>query len=219
MAGLVTEAYKADFVGAHPWRIPIFLFREHDDVDKYLWALRFDPGRVREIYGRHGTDFVGITLDHAGEVVRVIAGEAKWRKSLTAAVVADLLHGQKERNEAGELEHNGKGIWFELNRDTVIPHGLRQLQFLLQQRDPEGHEAAIISIDRAVLGQGPPPARTDLVVIAGNGAKRRNKGDVLIGWEEMPAAYQAGRDLQVVELILDGGDDLIDPLYTSLWSD
>lgn len=219
LAGLVTEAYKEHFVGGHRWRVPIFLFREHDDVDKYLWALRFDPGRVREIYGRHGTDFVGITLDDDGEVVRVIAGEAKWRKSLTPAIVAELLHGKKERNEAGELEHNGKGIWFELNRDTVIPHGLRQLQYLLQQRDPVGHEAAIISIDRAVLELGPPPARTNLVVISGNGAKRRNEGDVLIGWEEVPAEYQAGHDLQIVEVILDGGDDLIDALYASLWSD
>lgn len=49
----------------------------------------------------------------------MIAGEAKWRKTLTPGAVATLLHGPKVRNEAtGELEHDGKGIWRELNRDT-----------------------------------------------------------------------------------------------------
>src|SRR3546814_1800506 len=81
MAGLVTEAYQNEFVGGHLWQVPIFLFREHDDVEKYLWALRYDPERVREIYGRHGTDFVAISLNDDREVVRVIAGAAKWRRS------------------------------------------------------------------------------------------------------------------------------------------
>lgn len=220
MAGLVTEAYQEDFVGGHAWQVPIFLFREHDDVEKYLWALRYDPARVREIYGRHGTDFVAISVDHTGEVVRVIAGEAKWRKTLTPGAIATLLHGPKVRNEAtGELEHDGKGIWRELNRDTHVPHGLRQLQFLLEQCDPEGHAAAILSIDRAVLGLGAQAERTDLVIICGNGAARREKADPFIPWENKPAEYLAGRDLQVVEVVLEGGDALIDALYASLWSE
>lgn len=220
MAGLVTEAYQQDFVGGHAWRIPIFLFREHDDVEKYLWTLRYDLKRAREIYGRHGTDFVGIALSQGGEVIRVIAGEAKWRKTLNESTVAALLLGQKEKNkDTGVLEHNGRGIWFELNRDTVIPHGLRQLQFLLELRDPYGHAAAIASIDRAVLELGPPPARTDLIVISGNGAAKRENSESIIPWEKMPAEYKAGRDLQIVEVILKDGGTLIDLLYASLWDD
>lgn len=220
MAGLVTEAYQKEFVGGHVWQVPIFLFREHDDVEKYLWALRFDPERVREIYGRHGTDFVAISLNGGGEVARVIAGEAKWRKTLTESAVANMFHGPKVRDEdTGELAHNGKGIWYGLNHDTAIPHGLRQLQFILEQRDREGHANAILSIDRAVLNLGPPPERTDLVVICGNGAAKREKADPLIPWEELPAEYEVGRDLQVVEVVLEGGDALIDALYASLWSD
>lgn len=220
MAGLVTEAYQGEFVGGHAWRVPIFLFREHDDVEKYLWALRFDPTRTREIYGRHGTDFIAISLNEDGEVVRVIAGEAKWRASLTPSVVANLLYGQKEENEeTGELEHNGRGIWYEVNRDTPIPHGLRQLQRLLEERDPDGHAAAILSIDRAVLGEGPPPGRTNLVLIVGNGAARREPSECLIAHEAAPAEYTAPHDLQVVEVILENGEALIDGLYTSLWPD
>jgi hypothetical protein len=220
VAGLVTEAYQHEFVGGHLWRVPIFLFREHDDVEKYLWALRFDPARTREIYGRHGSDFIGISLNAQGEVVRVIAGEAKWRKTLTDSVIKSLLHGPKEEDEdTGEMVHNGRGIWFEINRDSPIPHGLRQLQKLLEQRDPDGHASAILSIDRAVLGQGSPPGRTNLVLIVGNGAKRREPGSVLIPWEQPPGEYTAPHDLQVVEVILEGGDALIDKLYATLWRD
>lgn len=220
VAGLVTEAYQAEFVGGHPWRVPIFLFREHDDVEKYLWTLRFDPTRTREIYGRHGSDFIGIALNAQGEVVRVIAGEAKWRKSLTDSVIKSLLLGPKEEDEdTGEMVHNGRGIWFEVNRDTPIPHGLRQLQRLLEQRDYDGHANAILSIDRAVFGQGPALGRTNLVLIIGNGAKRRKPLSVLIPWEQPPVEYTAPHDLQVVEVILEGGDALIDELYATLWQD
>lgn len=220
VAGLVTEAYQSEFVGGHAWRVPIFLFREHDDVEKYLWALRFDPTRTREIYGRHGSDFIGISLNAQGEVARVIVGEAKWRKSLTDSVVKSLLLGPKEKDEdSGEMVHNGRGIWFEVNRDTPIPHGLRQLQKLLEQRDPDGHANAIMSIDRAVLGQGPTLGRTNLVLIVGNRAKTREALTCQIPWEETPNEYTAPHDLQVVEVVLEGGDGLIDALYTTLWQD
>lgn len=218
VAGLVTQAYQEEFVGGHEWRVPIFLFRQHDDVEKYLWTLRWDPARTREVYGRHGSDFIGIAMNAAGEVVRVIAGEAKWRKRLQDAVVANLLFGPKEPNDAGELVHNGRGIWFELNRDTPIPHGLRQLQRLLEQRDPNGHAAAIVSIDRAVLGLIAPLERTNLVVIIGNAKANREPLTTVIPWEALPDEYTSPNDLQVVEVILSGdGDDLIERLYSSLW--
>ncbi|PTQ59432.1 hypothetical protein C8J26_3182 [Sphingomonas aurantiaca] len=218
MAGLVTEAYQGKFVGGHAWVVPIFLFREHDDVENYLWALKADPGREREIYGRHGTDFVGISLNPDGEVARMIVGECKWRLSLTKSAVASLLYGPKvEDEETGVSQHNGKGIWYGINRDSPIPWGLRQLQKLLEEKDPEGHASAIYSIDHAVLGDGDKPERTDMVLIVGNGARRRGDGDCLIDWEELPADYTAGYDLQVVEVILNGGEDLIAQLYASLW--
>ena len=220
VAGLVTQAYQDEFVGGHAWRVPIFLFRQHDDVENYLWALRWNPARTREIYGRHGSDFIGIAVNAAGDVVRVIAGEAKWRKRLQEAVVANLMLGSKERNAAGDLVHNGRGIWFEMNRDSPIPHGLRQLQRLLEQRDPDGHAAAILSIDRAVLGLAAPFARTNLILIVGNAAANREAKTSVIPWEELPEEYTSAHDLQVVEVILSGdGDDLIDGLYSTLWQD
>jgi hypothetical protein len=150
--------------------------------------------------------------------LRVIVGEAKWRTSLTDSVVKSLLLGPKEKDEdSGEMVHNGRGIWFEVNRDTPVPHGLRQLQKLLEQRDPEGHANSILSIDRAVFGQGPLPGRSNLVLLVGNGARRREALSCLIPWEEAPAEYTAPHDLQVVEIVLEGGDRLIDELYATLW--
>jgi len=220
IAGLVTQAYGNEFIGGHEWRVPIFLFRQHDDVEKYLWAARYNPERRREVYGRHGSDFIGIALNAIGEVVRIIAGEAKWRAVLRTAVVDNLLLGDKVRDpETGELVHDGHGIWFELNRDSPLPHGLRQLQRLLELRDPNGHANAILSIDRAVFGQGPVPGRTNLLLMVGNGAARRKALECLIDPDTCPEEYTAPYDLQVVEVILEGGEDLIDGLYSTLWQD
>ncbi len=42
---------------------------------------------------------------------------------------------------------------------------------------------------------------------------------MLIGWKEAPEEYTAAHDLQVVELILTDGEQLIDGLYSSLWQE
>lgn len=219
VAGMMTEAFQGQFVGGHEWRIPIFLFREHADVEAYLWDLSRDPARTRQIFGRFGSDFVGLSMNDAGEVVRFIAGEAKWRQQLTKSAVDSLMLGKwEEDEETGERARSGRGVWFEINRDTPIPLGLRQLQRLLELRDPEGHQAAILSIDRAIILENAPPLpRTNLILIAGNGARGRKALDVLIGWEEAPEEYTAPHDLQVVELILTDGEALIDGLYSTLW--
>ena len=95
---------------------------------------------------------------------------------------------------------------------------MRQLQRLLELRDPDGHQAAILSIDQAIILENTPPLpRTNLILIAGNGARDRKALDVLIGWEEAPEEYTAPHDLQVVELILTDGEALIDGLYSTLW--
>jgi hypothetical protein len=221
MAGMMTEAFQAKFVGGHEWRIPIFLFREHADVEAYLWVLARNPARVRQIFGRFGSDFLGLSLNQAGEVVRIIVGEAKWRQRLTDSAVASLLLGPwEEDEETGERVRSGRGVWFEVNRDTPIPHGLRQLQRLLELRDPEGHQAAILSIDRAIILENAPPLpRTNLILIAGNGARERKALESLIGWKDISEEYAAPNDLQVVELILTDGEQLIDRLYSTLWQE
>jgi hypothetical protein len=218
MAGLITEGYKHEFVGSHDWKVPVFLFRAHEAAEQYLWTLRFEPDRKRQIFGRLGSDFIGIALNPENEVIRVIVGEAKWRAKLSQSVVDALLNGPKQKNsETEESVHNGRGIWFELNRDTPIPHGLRQLQRILEATDPGGYSSTIISIDRAVLGKGPQPARTNMVLIIGNGSSKREELTCLVPSEALPSEYTASHDLQVAEVVLQDGELLIDELYSSLW--
>src|SRR3546814_5083137 len=96
MAGLLTEVYQEQFVGGHSWTVPIFLFRYHADVESYLWTFARDADRARQIFGRFGSDFIGLSLGDDGEVVRLIAGEAKWRNRRTQSAVDTLMVGDYE---------------------------------------------------------------------------------------------------------------------------
>jgi hypothetical protein len=216
LAGLVTENYN--FIGNHQWMIPIFLFRYHSDVEKYLFDLARDPNRTRTVFGRFGSDFIGLSLGADGSVIRFVAGEAKWRKKLHRSVVEELLLGEWVTDAEGRRIRSGKGIWYEINKDTPVPHGVRQLQRLLLERDPIRYSMAILSMDRALaLRDAVPIPRTDLILIAGNDVPSRGKTHSLIPWEETPSEYTAGNDLQVVEVILNDGEELIDAIYDSLW--
>lgn len=220
MAGLVTESYE--LVGEHDWCVPIFLFRHHEDARNYLFALARNPERKRQTIGRLGSDFIGLLLDEDRAVARFIAGEAKWRKTLTPSAVEALMHGEKINDPAGGTAkvHSGKGVWNDVNNDPPVPIGVRQLMRLLEELDPDGYDAAILSMEQALVVRNPQPLpRTNLIIIVGNGAARREPMKCLLPFENMPGEYTAGHDLQLVEVVLKNGEDLIDELYESLWAD
>jgi hypothetical protein len=176
LAGLLTESY--DFVGNHEWCVPIFLFRYHDDAFNYLFALARDPGRTRQTIGRLGSDFIGLLLDDEGKVVRIISGEAKWRKTLSQGTVDNLMHGDWEDDGNGGRTRSGKGVWNSVNKEPPVPSGVRQLQRLLQKHDPEGYDAAILAMEKVLVMRNPQLIpKTDLVVIAGNARARRQDGE------------------------------------------
>ena len=133
--------------------------------------------------------------------------------------MTELMHGKLVKNKnTGAKVRSGKGIWYQVNRDIPAPHGLRQLQRLLRELDPEGHSAAILSLDRVLsVRNATPLPRTNLIFIAGGDVASRDGQNSLIPWEELPADYTAPHDLQVVEMILNDGDTLIDGLYDALW--
>lgn len=219
MSGMMTEA--CHFVGDHEWIVPVFLFRNQEDVRQYIYVLARDPSRTREVYGRKGDDFIGLAVDDQGAVTRVIAGEAKWRKRWTPSVRDGVMLGDKVETPkgSGNLVHNGRGVWFEINRALDQPIGLKQLQDILQEIAPDEYSGVILSIDRIIQLQNPAPLeRTDLILLAGGGAASREQGTSLLEQEKKPVEHLKDRDLQVVEIILDDGDDLIDALYDSLWS-
>ncbi|MNV63577.1 hypothetical protein D3C71_1561800 [compost metagenome] len=217
MTGLMTQAYQ--LVGAHHWTVPIFLFRYHAEVEAYLFDLARDPGRVREVSGRHGNDFIALGIDPAsGELVRFLAGEAKWRATLTQSTMDNMMLGALTGPENARVRDN-KGVWNELNRGLATPQGLEQMQRLLCEKAREQYAEAIVSLDRVLLIGAVPLPRTDLVFIAGNRAASRIHGATLLPTGAPPAEYTANRPLQVIELVLENGVELIDNLYNSLWDE
>jgi hypothetical protein len=212
MSGMMTEAL--DFIGEHEWVVPVFLFRNQEDAQQYIYTLSRDPGRIREVYGRKGDDFIGIVIDHEGKVKRFIAGEAKWRQTWNDSTLDRVMLGEKIKDpkDPNKRVHNGKGVWFEINRALKVPIGVKQLQQLLQELAPNDYASVILSLDRILQLENPETAgRTDLILLAGGSAAGREQAESLLPWEKAPAEYKVGRDLQVVE------DQLIDALYDGLW--
>lgn len=215
MAGLMVESFQ--FVGGHRWTIPIFLFRYHTQVSTYIFNLARDPARVRQISGRHGNDFIALGIDPATRtVVRFIAGEAKWRATLTPAVMDEMMLGAWTGPPDARVR-SGKGVWADINGAVPVPEGLEQLSKLLREKAPDDLAEAIVSLDEALLIGAVPLPRTDYVFVAGNKAAERDLGQTYLPVAAPPAEYVAGRELQVVELVIEDGSPFIERLYASLW--
>ena len=124
----------------------------------------------------------------------------------------------KDPKDSSKRVHSGKGVWFEINRALKVPIGVKQLQELLQELAPDDYASVILSLDRILQLEDPEPTeRTDLILLVGGSAVGRETTMPLLRWEKPPSEYKAGRDLQVVEILLTDGDQLIDALYDSLW--
>jgi hypothetical protein len=214
MCGLVAEAYN--LVGGKKWRVPIFLFREHAPVARYIFDLVRDPARKKEVHGRSGNDFIGLELANDGTVIAFIAGEAKWRADLTASTMDAIMKGDGNGKGAQRVWADN-GVWNDINTALLVPQGIQQMSDLLRNKDPAGYARTIYSLDEALLGRASPP-RTDMILVAGNRSASRAVGSALLPTAAPPPDYKAGRPLQIVEIVLVGGEDVIERLYTSLWT-
>ncbi len=215
MAGLMVEALA--LVGNHRWSIPVYLFRYHTQVGTYIFNLARNPERVRQISGRHGNDFIGLGIDpQSREVVRFIAGEAKWRATLTQSVMDDMMLGNWT-GEGAARDRSNRGVWNDINTAIAVPEGIEQISKLLREIAPDDYAEAIVSLDRALLIGAAPLPRTDYVFVAGNKANGRQKGQALLPQDAAPPAYQGGRPLHIVELVVEDGAPFIERLYASLW--
>lgn len=219
LAGLVVQSYPET---GHEWSVPVFLFRFHADVGKYLFHLARDPSRERQLWGRFGDDFIGVHLDQNGGIDRFIVGEAKYRKVATKLKTDDLLLGSREETArgSGKFLRKDDGIYTSFKKAPPIPEGLLQLQTILVECAPDQYAEAILSLDRVLAIKNPQQTipRTDLVIIAGNSPATRQPGEANVPTDERPPDYDAGRDLYVVEVFLRDGAELIESLYNSLWS-
>jgi hypothetical protein len=219
MCGMMAQSFE--FIGKHEYLIPVFLFRNHEDAGQYIYTLSRDRARTREVLGRKGDDFIGIVVDQEGKVTRFIAGEAKWRGTWTPSAVKTVMLGEKIVDPEDDTKriHNGKGVWYEVNRGLPVPLGLEQLHTILDEREPDKFASVIASLDRILARRNPDPVeRTDLILLAGGSAPTRKAKHSLIPWDVVPGEYTAGRELQIVELLISNGDDLINAIYAGLWT-
>ena len=219
MCGMMAESFE--FIGKHEYLIPVFLFRNHEDAGQYIYTLSRDRTRTREVLGRKGDDFIGIVVNQEGRVTRFIAGEAKWRGTWTPSAVKTVMLGEKivDPDDNTKRIHNGKGVWYEVNRGLPVPLGLEQLHTILDECEPDKFASVIASLDRILARRNPDPVeRTDLIILAGGSAPKREAMHSLIPWDVVPEEYTAGRDLQIVELLFSNGDDLIKAIYAGLWA-
>ncbi|MBU1690639.1 MAG: aminotransferase [Gammaproteobacteria bacterium] len=216
---MVVESYIP--ANGHAWSVPVFLFRYHADVGKYLFHLARDPSKKRQLWGRFGDDFIGIGFDSIGGIGRFIVGEAKYRKVATKLTIEDLLLGSREQVPPGSGQYVRKddGILPGFRKAPPVPEGLGQLQAILMECAPDQYAEAILSLDKvlAIHPQQTIP-RTDLVIIAGNNPAMRKSGETNVPSSVRPQEYDAGRELYVVEVFLHHGAELIESLYDSLWS-
>ncbi len=129
----------------------------------------------------------------------------------------DIMLGEMSGPANARVRGND-GVWNEMNRGLPTPQGLEQIHRLLCEKARDQYAEAIVSLDRVLLLGAAPLPRTDLVFVAGNRAKRRAPGEAYLPMVAPPPEYTAGRPLQVVELVVEGGVDLIERLYRSLWN-
>lgn len=219
MCGMIAESFE--FIGKHEYLIPVFLFRNHEDAGQYIYTLSRDSTRTREVLGRKGDDFIGIVVGPEGNVTRFIAGEAKWRGKWTPSALRTVMLGEKvvDPDDDSKRIHNGKGVWYEVNRGLPVPLGLEQLHTILSECEPDKFANVIASLDRILARRNPDSVeRTDLILLAGGPASTRQPRQTLIDWQSIPEEYTAGRDLQIVELLFTNGDDLINAIYSGLWA-
>jgi 2-hydroxychromene-2-carboxylate isomerase len=88
---------------------------------------------------------------------------------------------------------------------------------LLREKAREQYAEAIVSLDRALLLNAATLPRTDYVFVSGNRTATRHQGEAYLPANAPPAEYTAERPLQVIELVIENGEDLIEGLYATLW--
>jgi len=198
ICGLITECYR--FVGDHQWRIPVFLFRYHQDAENYINRLA-RGGKLREVIGRLGDDFLALALKDDGTIEAILVGEAKFRTRLRPS-------------EGDELVEN---VHKNLSNDNDVPVNIMRVCELLKQKDPDNYAVTRADLERInLLGSQEDVPRLDLVCLIVQRTKR-DYPPTYIPQDSCHPGYTCGRDLQAIEIVIDGACDLVDELYGRLY--
>ena len=192
MAGLVAENFVSS--GNGNWRVPAFLFRLHQLAFDQLEIRRESGNTPQPIFGQTGDDCVAFSQNDTGRIVASLVCESKCTNDHDASLITDA-HKKFSALPARPVS---------LSRIIGI---LRD-----QENDPEAYqwaEALFELYHRRDLESD--YQRFDLVsYTCGQRPVRRN---TWIPNDRPHDQYSGGRELESVEIHLDGVNNLVEEVY------
>lgn len=180
------------------WRIPEFLFRNHNAVGEYIFRLRRAEPTATEIPGRTGNDFLALSLNATNRIQGFLVAESKCHA--TFSVTAS--------SEAHE----------RLCQESMIPVSLGQLKEILIQKADDRYTETIAHIDGILFDRDTVSNdRTDLFLYI-----FENPGVVTYPPTRIPnqnkhAQYTSTRPLQAVEIRFRSAEQFITALYEGVF--
>jgi hypothetical protein len=195
LCGLFVESIQ--LVGAERWTVPAFLFRYHNDAELYLIRLMNGAPKLASIKGRTGNDFLALNLDANGRISKYLVGEAKCYEVFNVTKCGEFLK--------------------ELSEERGIPCSLPQLQRILENIDPDKYANTIDHIDEICERGVADIPRSDIFVYVFDDPKSKNYESMRITKAMKESNYTATRPLQVFEVHIPDGADLIETLYSMLY--
>lgn len=194
LAGLVAENF--DVCGFDDWEVPAFLFRFHKEEFRQLERLRQIGGQARRQPGRTGDDCVAFRRDSGGGITAVLVCEAKCTSDHRSGLIADA-----------HKKLNAETNWRPL--DT------HQLLEVVSSYDDATSRAWTTSLAKLLFASARPSGweRADCIVYV---CGRRPSAAGRTGWlrrDQPHHSYHRDRQLEAVEIHLEGVGDVIQAVY------
>jgi len=190
----------AAIIGEGSWKVPVFLFRHHQDVENHIHELNHGIRRRKRTVGRLGNDCLGITVDDTGKVTGIITGESKFRSYLPEKVGATL----------------NKKVHESFCNEADVPVNLMKLTRLLETKDPDRYQNTIASLEALNKKQQTNYTRQHIYSLIVCKTKK-NYPPTYIDQTQKHKSYTIKRPLQTVEVIISDGKDLLENLYDCLY--
>lgn len=199
LCGLITESFR--FIGSYGWKVPVFLFRYHQDVENYIHR-RLRGGNEREVIGRLGDDFLALAINDDGTVAATLVGEAKFRKTLPPSKGIELM----------------EDVHKKMSQDDDTPVNIMRLSELLKYKDADKYAVTCADLERLnLLDTTKKVPRIDLVCLIVEKTKKEFP-PTYIPQKSKHSQYTCKRELQAVEVIIEDVCDLIEEIYKQVYT-
>ena len=191
MAGIVAENFAQTPPGK--WRVPAFLFRHHELAFDQLEKVRALGGSPSHVFGQSGDDCLAFSADPEGVVTASLIGEAKCTSDHDASMFGDA-HSKVSSSEPRPLSLSRIiGILKDQSGDHEATEWAKMLLELYHRKNLMNYK------------------RADLVSYTCG--RRPQLDDSWAPTDSPHQAYNAGRELECVEIHLANVDDLVDDIY------